>query len=100
MHITTYPLLFLASAAAIASAWKMEVSYDDNTKMTFDGHTNSHCTKFKKHGAGIDNVYFKESTFADTFELFSDNHCKELVFKGKKGSNPVPDELYGSYKVY
>ena len=93
-------LALLVAAAAVATAWKMEVSYDDNTKLDFDGHTNSHCKKFKKQSAGIDNVYFKGSTFAETFELFTDDHCKDLGFKGKKGSHPVPDKHYGSYKVY
>lgn len=93
-------LALLLAAASISAAWKMDVSYDDNTKITLDGHTNSHCKKFKKTSTGIDNVYFKDSTFADTFELFGDEHCKDLIFKGKKGSNPVPDQVYGSYKVY
>lgn len=96
---TIATLLFLASTAS-ALGWKMNVSYDDGTQIEEHGHHNSHCTKFKKTNAGINNVYFKESTLADTFELFSDGHCKNLVYKGHKGSNNVPDQLYLAYKVY
>ena len=95
----TLPFVVLA-AVAVGSAWEMVLSYDDTTKLTLHGHTNSHCQRFKKRSARIDNVFFKGSTFADTFELYSDNRCRNLVFKGKKGSNPVPGRIYGSYKVY
>jgi len=95
----TLPFVVLA-AVAVANAWEMVLSYDDHTKLTLDGHTNSHCKRFKKRDAGIDNVYFKRSTFADTFELYSDDRCRHLVYKGKKGSHPVPNHFYGSYKVY
>jgi hypothetical protein len=100
MHTSTVLLTLAALVATASAGWKMDVSYDDNTKLSFDGHVNSGCTKFKKTGAGIDNVYFKKSTFADTFELFNDDKCKDLGFQGHDGSNPVPDAVYGSYKVY
>lgn len=45
-------------------------------------------------------VYFHDSALADTFELFSDQKCKDLVYKGDKGNNNVPNEFYGSCKVY
>ncbi|KAI5777499.1 hypothetical protein EDC01DRAFT_778706 [Geopyxis carbonaria] len=97
-----FPQLFLMLLPVLSStyAWHMTTSFDDGTSLKFDGHTNSHCKRFKKSNAGINNVYFEGSSFADTFELFSDTRCKSLVFKGKKGSNNVPDEEYGSYKVY
>lgn len=95
-----FSLALLVLTATVSAAWNMDVSYDDRTKMTYSGHKNSHCTKFKKHSSKIDNVYFKGSTLADTYELFSDDKCKELVYKGKKGSSPVPHRVYGSYKVY
>lgn len=92
-------LLALASTVS-ALGWKLDISYDDGTQLEENGHINSHCTKFKKTDAGINNVYFHDSTLADTFELFNDEKCKNLVYKGKEGSNNVPDEIYGSYKVY
>lgn len=50
--------------------------------------------------AGINNVFFKDSLTADTFELYADRNCRDLVYKGHEGANPVPDQIYGSYKVY
>jgi aspartate carbamoyltransferase catalytic subunit len=96
----THILAALTTLVALAAAWDMDVTYSDRTKLHFHGHTNSHCTKFKKHGAEVTSVYFKGSTLADTFELYSDDRCKDLVFKGKHGLNPVPQQQYGSYKVY
>ncbi|TGZ83770.1 hypothetical protein EX30DRAFT_369095 [Ascodesmis nigricans] len=100
MHAPTLLTTLLVTLAASTAAWKMDVSYDDGTKLQFHGHHNSHCKKFKKQSAGITSVYFENSLSADTFELYADQRCKELVYKGGKGVNPVPNQIYGSYKVY
>lgn len=95
----TLPFVVLA-VVAVGNAWELEASYDDNTKVTLKGHHNSHCKKFEKHNARIDNVYFKESLSADTFKLYTDDRCKRLSVKDGKGSHPVPRRFYGSYEVY
>ncbi|KAI5844906.1 hypothetical protein BZA05DRAFT_448111 [Tricharina praecox] len=100
MH-TALPLALLLSAyAGLAVAWKFDVSYDDGTTLHFNGHTNSGCTKFKKSDADVNNVHFEGSSLADTFELFHDERCHDLGYKGKKGVNNVPTGQYASYKVY
>ncbi|KAA8911009.1 hypothetical protein FN846DRAFT_888041 [Sphaerosporella brunnea] len=100
MKIASATIVLLTSLVGLTAAWDIEVAYSDNTRLKFHGHTNSHCTKFKKTDADITSVYFKGSTFADTWELFADDKCKHLVAKGKHGLSSVPVRKYGSYKVF
>lgn len=95
----SFCVMLLATVVA-GAGWHMEVNYADGVTTKLHGHTNSGCTKFKKTNADINSVYFDTSLFADTFVLYSDQNCKSEVYKGKKGNNNVPNDIYESYKVY
>lgn len=92
--------VMLLATVAVGAGWHMEVNYADGVTTKLHGHTNSGCTKFKKTSADINSVYFDTSLLADTFVLYSDQNCKSEVYKGKKGNNNVPNDIYESYKVY
>ncbi|KAL0638748.1 hypothetical protein Q9L58_002172 [Maublancomyces gigas] len=100
--VATTASVFVMLLATIVhgAGWHMDINYADGVTTKIHGHTNSGCTKFKKTNTDINSVYFDTSLLADTFVLYSDENCKSEVYKGKKGNNNVPNDVYGSYKVY
>lgn len=97
---TTTVIVGLLLASSVSAEWHMNVAYSDGTNQKFDGHTNSGCKPFKKTNADVTGVLFDSSLLADTFELFTDSDCQSLGYTGHKGNNNIPNDLYGSYKVY
>ncbi|RPB00608.1 hypothetical protein L873DRAFT_1646962, partial [Choiromyces venosus 120613-1] len=93
-------LLLTSIPAATAAGWHMTINYSDGVQTKEHGHANSGCKTFKKTDAKITSVEFDSSLLTDTFVLYRDGDCQRESYKGKKGNNNVPNNVYRSYKVY
>lgn len=102
MHFPTITTLLTSVLVfvPVISAWDLYINYADGVVTPINGHTNSHCQRFKKTDSDIESVTFKSGVFADTFVLYRDSRCRSEGYRGRKGNNNVPDEIYLSYKVY
>ena len=90
----------LLTFLTLVAGWKMTANYNDGVTSKFHGHINSGCTEFKKTDAKITSVNFNDSMFASKFVLYRDSNCQNESYKGEKGGNNVPNQVYRSYKVY
>ncbi|RAH47419.1 uncharacterized protein BO95DRAFT_462124 [Aspergillus brunneoviolaceus CBS 621.78] len=92
-------LLLLPLLALQATAWSLTIYFTDGGHITSTGRLNSGCKAYDLpvHNRQVNRVSFSESTFADTFELFSDKDCRNRVFREGKGSHRVqPPRRVGS----
>ncbi|PYI35411.1 hypothetical protein BP00DRAFT_453812 [Aspergillus indologenus CBS 114.80] len=95
--------LILPLLALQATAWSLTIYFTDGGHITSSGRLNSGCKAYDLpvHNRQVNRASFSESTFADTFELFSDKDCRNRVFREGKGSHRVqPPRRVKAYKVY
>ncbi|PYH42136.1 uncharacterized protein BP01DRAFT_385802 [Aspergillus saccharolyticus JOP 1030-1] len=101
MHLLSTILISLL--ACHATAWSLTIHFIDGGHITSNGRLNSGCKAYDLlvGNRQVDRAEFKGSTFADTFELFSDKDCRNLVYRNGGGNHRVqPPRQVRAYKVY
>ncbi|EUC36383.1 hypothetical protein COCVIDRAFT_20584 [Bipolaris victoriae FI3] len=103
MKIPTSAILLPLFLTTATNAWELTVWLNNGKHVTAHGTRNSGCVTYDfDMNSPVKRAKFKESTFADTFELYEKEKCGGRVSYRENGGDYqiVPPRIIKSYKVY
>jgi hypothetical protein len=108
MKLTSILSLVLLTSTAAAwptiNSWELRIEKNDGSHAEMHGRVNSGCVNLGSDTTSpVHTAIFKEGTFADTFELYSESGCASTGRRFREGAGKFavkPNFRVKSYNVY